>query len=68
MNTGPTEGIQVEQQLNQVVVDRYRTGLDQEDILIADNFLDHDMDFAVGQAPGNRLAHCGSQNISDFLG
>jgi hypothetical protein len=47
VHAGPAEGIQVQQQLDQAVVNRLTTGLHQKNILIADNFLDLDMDFTI---------------------
>jgi hypothetical protein len=43
VRTGAAKGVQVEQRLDQMVVDRLATGLNQEDILIAHHFVEHDM-------------------------
>jgi hypothetical protein len=47
MSARPPEGIQIENQLDQVIIDRGAAGLDEKNILIADSFIDDDVSFAV---------------------
>ena len=58
---GAPEGIDVKQELNQVVVDRCTARLNEKYVLIAHRFVDLDVNFAVWQVTGGRFTKRYSQ-------
>jgi hypothetical protein len=68
MRTGASERIEIQQHLNQVIVDRFRTRLYEKYVLVAYHFVHHDMGLAVRHAPGCGLAELYMEDLCDLLG
>jgi hypothetical protein len=56
MDACSPKGIQVKKQFKQVIINRHRTRLDQENVLFTDNFFNHDMGLTIRHLPGRRFA------------
>ena len=67
MGAGTAEGIQIEQQLHQAFVDWPGTGLDEEDILIAHDLIDHDVGFAIREMVSDATPNLCVELSSNFI-
>src|SRR5205823_1079184 len=62
---GPLEGIDVEEQLDEVIVDGIGKRLDEEDILAANVFENADEGIALGEVLGIALAGSDAEFVTD---
>jgi hypothetical protein len=67
VGAGAAEGIQKKHNLDQVVIHRGAAGLEKEYILVADDFINHDVDFTIRQFTGSRLAQGDIEVGGNFL-
>jgi hypothetical protein len=60
------EGVEIEQQLDQMLVDRLAARLNKEDVLVAHHFIEHHVNFAVRHTSRRRTPQINVQDVGNL--